>query len=127
MRKVVSTDRARRSKSPLSQAIRTDTLVFISGQLGGPPDGGPLAATIEEQTRLALENMKAILEEAGSSMAGVIKTTVFVTNIDDVPRLNPVYREYFPTDPPARSAVAVTALGGGALVEIEAVAVLSAR
>lgn len=125
MREIVSTDRARRSKSPLSQAVKTETLVFLSGQLGGPADGGPLAATIEEQTRLALENIKAILEEAGSSMTSVVKTTVFVTNIDDVPHVNRVYEEYFSPDPPARSAVEVAALAGGALVEIEAVAVLS--
>jgi 2-iminobutanoate/2-iminopropanoate deaminase len=125
MREIVSTDKARRSKSPLTQAVKTETLVFVSGQLGGPADGSPLAVTIEGQTRLALENMKAILEAAGSSLANVVKTTVFVTNIEAVPRVNRVYEEYFSPDPPARSAVAVAALAGGALVEIEAVAVLS--
>ena len=123
MRTVVSTDNARRSKSPLSQAIKTDALVFVSGQLGGPPDGA-LASSIEEQTRLALENVKAILEEAGTSMQNVVKTLIFVTNIEDVSRVNQVYEEYFLSDPPARSAVAVAELAAGALVEIEAIALV---
>lgn len=124
MRGIISTKMARRSKSPLSQAVTTDALVFVSGQLGGPADGGPLAGSVEEQTRLSLENIRAILEEAGCSMGDIVKTTVFVKNIEDVPRINPIYAEFFESDPPARSAVAVADLAGKAEVEIEAIAVL---
>jgi 2-iminobutanoate/2-iminopropanoate deaminase len=123
-RRVVSTSKAYKSKSPLSQAVATESLVFVSGQLGFPGDGGPMPTTVEDQTRFALENMKAVLEAAGCSLENVVKTTVFVTSIADVPKLNKIYAEYFSSGQPARSAVAVAALAGDALVEIEAIAVI---
>jgi 2-iminobutanoate/2-iminopropanoate deaminase len=124
-REIISTSRAPRSKSPLSQAIRTEQFVYVSGQLGYSPDGGSLPEGVEAQTRQVLANLQAVLEDAGTSLAAVVKTTVFVTDISLMPSLNRVYSEFFPTAPPARSAVAVAGLAGGALVEIEAVALVA--
>jgi 2-iminobutanoate/2-iminopropanoate deaminase len=120
----ISTPLAGQSKSPLSQAIRVGNLVFTSGQLGRIAGSSSLAESLEEQTKLALESLKVILEEAGSSITHVIKTTVYVKNIGDVPQINQIYQEYFGPIYPARSAVQVAALAGDGLVEIEAIAVV---
>jgi 2-iminobutanoate/2-iminopropanoate deaminase len=121
----ISTPLAGQSKSPLSQAIRVGNLVFTSGQLGRNAGSSSLAGTLDEQTKFSLESLKAILEEAGSSMAHVIKTTVYVKNIKDVPRINQIYQTYFGPVFPARSAIQVAALAGDGLVEIEAIAVVA--
>ena len=96
--------------------------VYTSGQLGLSPEG-VLPATIEEQTRQSLENVKAVLEAAGSSMDKVVKTTVFLKNMDDFAAMNGVYAQYFSEPFPARSAIQVAKLPKDGMVEIEAVAV----
>ena len=98
-------------------------MLFLSGQIALDPGSGLLVAgDIEAQTRKVLENIKAVLAEAGLTLAQVVKTTVFLTDMADFPRVNAVYAEYFPEPFPARSCVGVAGLPKGALVEIEAVA-----
>lgn len=125
-RNVVQTDKAPKAIGPYSQAICTDTLVYTAGQLGFDPTTGTfVAGGVEEQTRQALTNVKHVLEAAGSSLGQVIKTTVFLKDMADFPKMNPVYAEFFPENPPARSTVAVAGLPAGGLVEIEVVALVS--
>jgi 2-iminobutanoate/2-iminopropanoate deaminase len=122
-RTTISTDKAPAAVGPYSQAIATDALVFSAGQLGIVPGTKAFAGPdIESQTRQALENLKSVLEAAGSCLQHVVKTTVFLADIDEFSRMNAVYAEYFPDAPPARSAVQVAALPLGGRVEIEAVA-----
>lgn len=123
MKKVISTTKAPSAIGPYSQAIRLGTLVFTSGQIPIDPATGVLAeGGIKEQTRQSLLNVKAILEEAGLTMGSVVKTTVFMADMNDFADMNAVYAEFFTEPYPARSAVAVKTLPKGALVEIEVVA-----
>lgn len=123
MKKVISTTEAPSAIGPYSQAIQTGNLVYTSGQLPIDAATGELAAGgIKEQTRQSLLNVKAILEEAGLTMGDVVKTTVFMADMNDFADMNAVYAEFFAAPFPARSAVAVRALPKGALVEIEVVA-----
>lgn len=121
--KAISTSKAPAAIGPYSQAIQVGQLVYTSGQLpinqetGAFPEGG-----IKEQTRQSLTNVKAILEEVGLSMNHVVKTTVFMADMNDFAEMNSVYSEFFTEPYPARSAVAVKTLPKGALVEIEVVA-----
>ena len=109
--------------APYSQAIVANGLVFVSGQLGLQPDHAEMVGdTIEEQTRQVLDNLAAILTEAGSSMDRIVKTTVFLTSLDDFQGMNSVYAERVGDTPPARSTIEVAGLPSGALVEIEAIA-----
>lgn len=112
-----------------SPAVRVGDLIFLSGVLGTKPGGGGLAdGGIEAQTRQALENVKTALGLAGATMADVAKCTVFLTDTANFATMNKVYREFFPTDPPARSAVAVAALVvPNALIEIECIAAVPRR
>ena len=122
-RTVIATDRAPSAIGPYSQAIRADLSVFASGQVPIDPATGQLVdGDIAAQTRQALTNLAAVLEAAGSSLAHVLKTTVFLTDMDDFQAMNAVYAEFFPAAPPARSTVAVLALPRGARVEVEAIA-----
>ena len=124
-RENVRTDKAPKSIGPYSQAIRTETMIYTAGQLGfDPATGAFVAGGVEEQTRQVLTNLKHVLEAAGSSMGQVIKTTVFLKDMADFPKINPIYGEFFPENPPARSTVAVAGLPAGALVEIEVVALV---
>ena len=124
-RKVIATDGAPGAVGPYSQAISTGSLVFTAGQVPiDPATGRVTATTIEDQTRQALSNVKAILEAAGSSLDRAVKMTVFMTDLGDFAAMNGVYAEFFPSDPPARSAVQVVALPLGAQIEIEAVAAI---
>src|SRR3990172_1802281 len=124
-RDVIHTDSAPKAIGPYSQAIRVGDFVFTAGQIALDPATGELAgATIEEQTRRALTNLKAVLEAAGSGMGKVVKTTVFLANLADFAKMNAVYGEFFPGNPPARTTLQVAALPRGALVEIECVAIL---
>ena len=119
----ISTTNAPAAIGPYSQAISVGGLVFVSGQLPIDPATGAFAeGGIKELTRQSLTNMKAILEEAGTSMANVVKTTVFLADMNDFAAMNEVYAEFFAAPFPARSAVAVKALPKGALVEIECIA-----
>jgi 2-iminobutanoate/2-iminopropanoate deaminase len=111
--------------APYSQAIRTGELVFVSGQLALKPGDKELTGgTIEEQTEQVFANLRAILEEAGTSLDRLVKTTVFLQNLDDFQGMNGVYAQHVGDRPPARSTVEVARLPSGALVEIEAVALL---
>ena len=119
----ISTTNAPAAIGPYSQAIKVGELVFVSGQLPIDPATGAFAeGGIKELTRQSLTNMKAILEEAGTSMANVVKTTVFLADMNDFAAMNEVYEEFFAAPFPARSAVAVKTLPKGALVEIECIA-----
>ncbi|MBZ0287788.1 MAG: RidA family protein, partial [Anaerolineae bacterium] len=110
---------------PYSQAIKINGLVFTAGQVGLIPGTKTLTeGGIEGQTRQVLNNLKAVLEAAGSSLDKVVKTTVFLQSMDDFAAMNAIYATYFSAEPPARSTVEVSRLPVGALVEIEAVALL---
>lgn len=125
VRDVIATDRAPGAVGPYSQAIRTDHLVFTAGQIPIDPATGKLVeGTIEDQTRRVLDNLRAVLEAAGSGLDRAVKMTVFMTDLELFQRMNAVYAEYFPTAPPARSAFQVGALPLGAAIEIEAVALV---
>jgi 2-iminobutanoate/2-iminopropanoate deaminase len=109
--------------APYNQAISAGGLVFVSGQLGLVPGETTLEGkSIEEQTRQVLENLKAILEAAGSGLDRLLKTTVFLADLADFARMNAVYSEFVGAAPPARATVQVAALPSGALLEIDAVA-----
>jgi 2-iminobutanoate/2-iminopropanoate deaminase len=121
--KAISTTKAPGAIGPYSQAIQAGDFVYTSGQLGLDPATGTFPeGSIKEQTRQSLTNVAAILEEAGSSMAKVVKTTVFLADMNDFAEMNGVYAEFFSEPYPARSAVAVNTLPKNALVEIEVVA-----
>jgi 2-iminobutanoate/2-iminopropanoate deaminase len=109
--------------APYSQAIRSGGFVFVSGQLALKPGAKELSAgSIEEQTEQVLANLRAILEAAGSGLDRLVKTTVFLQNLDDFQGMNSVYAKHVGDQPPARSTVEVARLPSGALVEIEAIA-----
>lgn len=123
--KVISTKKAPAAIGPYSQAIQVGNLVYTSGQIPiDPATGVFVEGGIKEQTRQSLTNVRAILEEAGLSMANVVKTTVFLADMADFADMNAVYAEFFAESYPARSAVAVKSLPKGALVEIEVVATI---
>jgi 2-iminobutanoate/2-iminopropanoate deaminase len=124
MKKVISTQQAPAAIGPYSQAIQVGNLVYTSGQIPIDPSTGSLVeGGVKEQARQSLLNVKAILEEAGLTMSNVVKTTVFMADMNDFAEMNAVYAEFFTEPYPARSAVAVKTLPKGALVEIEVVAV----
>jgi 2-iminobutanoate/2-iminopropanoate deaminase len=108
--------------APYNQAIRAGEFVFVAGQLGLKPGDTTIEGDITEQTEQVMQNLKAILEEAGSSLADLVKTTVFLQNLGDFAAMNEVYARHVGDRPPARSTVEVAKLPSGALVEIEAVA-----
>ena len=122
-KKAINTEKAPKAIGPYSQAIQVGNLIYTSGQLpinpttGAFPEGG-----IKEQTRQSLSNIQAILEEAGLTMSNVVKTTVFLADMNDFADMNAVYADFFTQPYPARSAVAVKTLPKNALVEIEVVA-----
>lgn len=123
MKTVISTTNAPAAIGPYSQAIRVGNIIFTSGQIPiDPATGSFVEGGIKEQTRQSLLNVKAILNEAGTTMDHVIKTTVFMADMNDFAEMNSVYAEFFNTPYPARSAVAVKTLPKGALVEIEVIA-----
>ena len=123
MKQVISTKKAPAAIGPYSQAIRVGNLVYTSGQIPiDPATGAFVEGGIKEQTRQSLTNVKAVLEEAGLGMSNVVKTTVFMADMQDFADMNAVYAEFFSEPYPARSAVAVKTLPKGALVEIEVVA-----
>ena len=123
-RKAISTQHAPAALGPYSQAIHAGNLVFASGQLGLDPQTGKLQEGIEAQTRQALANLAAVLTAAGSSVAKVVKTTIFLADMADFAKVNALYGEVFTVEPPARSTVQVAALPLGGLVEIEVIALI---
>ncbi|CAJ1316890.1 RidA family protein [Paenibacillus sp. PK4536] len=118
----ISTDRAPGALGPYSQAIDTGLFIFASGQLGLDPVSGELAEGVQEQARVALENVTAVLDAAGSSLDQVVKTTVFLQDMNDFAAMNEIYGQFFKEPYPARSAVQVARLPKDALVEIEVIA-----
>jgi 2-iminobutanoate/2-iminopropanoate deaminase len=111
--------------APYNQAVKAGNLVFVAGQVGLLPGATAIDGGIAEQTEQALRNVAAILEAAGSSLAQLVKTTVFLADLADFAAMNEVYARHVGGEPPARSTFGVAALPAGALVEIEAVAVTS--
>ena len=123
MKKVISTSKAPAAIGPYSQAIQVGNLVFASGQIPiDPATGNFVACGVREQARQSLTNVKAILDEVGLTLDNVVKTTVFLADMNDFADVNAVYAEFFAEPYPARSAVAVKTLPKGALVEIEVIA-----
>ena len=124
-KKIISTKKAPAAVGPYSQAVSTEALVFASGQIPiDPVTGSVITGDIKIQTRQVLNNLRQVLEAAGSSLDKVVKATVFITNMDDFPVVNKIYVEFFPADPPARACVEVSRLPKGVNIEIEAVALL---
>lgn len=125
-KKIIFSDKAPKAIGPYSQAIRTENLVFTAGQVGLDPATMEIVkGGIEAETRQALTNLKHVLESADSGLNFVVKTLVFLQDMNDFAKMNAMYAEFFPENPPARSTVQVAALPKGALVEIECVALLS--
>ena len=124
MKNEIKTEHAPAAIGPYSQAIEANGFIFASGQIPIDPASGELSmGTIEEQTRLALNNMKAVLEAGGSSLDKVVKCSVFLEDMDDFTRMNGVYAEFFNSPYPARAAVQVARLPKDVKVEIEAIAI----
>lgn len=123
-RRVVHTDKVPPARVPLSQAIKAGDWVFASGQLGMDPRTGRLAeGGIKAETRQVCENLKAVLEAAGSSLAGVVKVTIYLADLGELMAMNEVFSAYFLADPPARTTFQAAGLVAGARVEIEAIAI----
>jgi 2-iminobutanoate/2-iminopropanoate deaminase len=123
-REIIATPHAPAAIGPYSQAVQIGDLIYTAGQIPLVPETGKLIeGGIEEQTRQVMQNLANILEAGGSSLAQVVKTTIFVTNLGDFAAINKIYGSFFTGDPPARSTVQVAALPLGANVEIEAVAI----
>jgi 2-iminobutanoate/2-iminopropanoate deaminase len=123
MKNVVITDRGPKPIGPYSQAIKANGFVYLSGQVAlDPPSGELVGSDIRQQTERVLENIKGILEASGSNLHHVIKTTVFLKDMNDFSAMNEVYARYFTAAPPARSTVQVSRLPKDALVEIEVIA-----
>ena len=114
-KKIVATDAAPKAIGPYSQAVDLGDLVFLSGQMVGAGD-------VVAQTERVLQNMQGVLQAAGMTLSNVVRTTVFMIDLAEFPRMNEVYAKYFPQDPPARSTVQVSALPRGSRVEIDAIA-----
>jgi 2-iminobutanoate/2-iminopropanoate deaminase len=124
-KEVVTSENAPKAIGPYSPAIKAGPFVFVSGQLGIVPASGNLAeGGVEAETRQALTNLRSLLEAAGSGLINVVKTTVFLRDINEFSRMNAVYAEFFTENMPARSAFQVAALPRAAAVEIEAIALL---
>lgn len=123
-REIITSDKAPAAVGPYSQAVRVGDFIYTAGQIPLVSETGKIVeGDIEAQTRQVIQNLSNVLESAGSSLAHIVKTTIFVTNLADFSTINQVYGEFFAADPPARSTVQVAALPLGAQIEIEAVAV----
>ena len=124
MKKVISTKDAPQAIGPYSQAIEANGFLFISGQLGVTPSGEFAGADVKSQAQRSLQNLQAILSEAGLGFENVVKTTIFLADIADFAAVNEIYAEFFKEPYPARSTVAVKTLPKGGLVEIELIAAI---
>ena len=121
MKQAIFADNAPKAIGPYSHCVKVGRMVFTSGQIGLNPDTGEMATGVEAQTIQAINNLKAVLEAAGSSLDAIVKTTVFVKNMSDFAAFNGIYGKYF-TSKPARSCVAVKELPKDVLVEVEVIA-----
>lgn len=126
--KIISTDMAPKAIGPYAQGVVAGNMVFCSGQIPLDPTTGEMvgAGDVRLQTERVLENLGAVLAAAGASFASVVKTTIYLADLQDFGNVNEVYARYFPSAPPARATVEVAGLPKGALVEIEAIATLDA-
>ena len=125
MKEIIATNNAPAAIGPYSQGVKVGNLLFVSGQIPlDPATGEVVEADIQVQTTRSLNNLKAIVEQAGGSLDNVVKTTVFLKNMDDFAQMNQVYQTFFQSECPARSAVQVAKLPKDVMVEIEAIAAL---
>ena len=122
MKKAIISDKAPAAVGPYVHAVQFGNMLFCSGQLGIIPETGELAEGIENQTKQSLENLGAVLKEAGYDYKDVVKTLIFIDNMDDFAAMNEVYSQFFSEDKPARSCVEAAKIPKGALVEIECIA-----
>ncbi len=128
MKKAINTPKAPKAIGPYSQAIMANGFIFVSGQIPIDPEKGEIVGTtVEEQAHQVLKNIKAILEEAGSSLAEVVKATVYLADMNDFARMNAVYAQYFPEPYPARAAFQVARLPRDVKIEIEVIAIAPAQ
>ena len=123
-KKIILTDHAPKPIGPYSQAVQVKSLLFCSGQIALDPTTGQMAGPdVESQTRQVMKNIEAVLKAAGLGWESIIKTTIFLKSMNDFPKVNEIYGQYFKVDPPARSTVEVSRLPKDALVEIEVTAI----
>ncbi|MDW8445189.1 MAG: RidA family protein [Acetobacteraceae bacterium] len=123
-RRIISTPNAPAAIGPYSQAVQTGNILWLAGQIAIDPATNQVRhGTIEEETKLVLDNLKAVVEAAGMTMANIVSVTVFLKDLDEFPRMNAVYATYFPSNPPARATVQVARLPRDVKIEIAAVAV----
>ena len=123
-KKIISTDKSPAAIGPYNQGIVANGFLFTSGQLPIHPITGEVPSSIEEQTVQVLDNLKAIIEAAGTTMDNVVKCTVYIQNMSDFAVINQIYSTYVPNDPPARACVEISKIAKNALVEIDAIAVV---
>ena len=124
MKTIISTDKAPQAIGPYSQAVEVNGMIYTSGMIPiNPADGTLVTGSVEEQAEQALKNLKALIEESGSSIDKVIKTTVFIKDMNDFVKINEVYSRYFTDNYPSRSCVEVARLPKDVLIEIEAIAI----
>ena len=124
-RQIIHTENAPAAVGPYSQAVKIGNLVYTAGQIGINPATGEMQEGLEAQARQVMANLQAVLEAAGAGFDTVVKTTIFITDMADFGVINGIYGAFFPQQPPARSTVAVAQLPLGALVEIEAIALIT--
>lgn len=125
MKKIITTEKAPKAIGPYSQAVLSNGMLFVSGQIPIDPQTGKMADNIKDQTRQVLLNIKAILEEAGYNFDDVVKSTVLLKSINDFAAMNEVYAEFYSSKAPARAAYEVANLPLGAMIEIETIAIRS--
>ncbi len=123
-KKLISTDKSPAAIGPYNQGIVANGFLFTSGQLPIHPITGEVPSSIEEQTVQVLDNLKAIIEAAGTTMDQVVKCTVYIQNMSDFAVINQIYSTYFPNNPPARACVEISKIAKNALVEIDAIAII---
>lgn len=123
-KKLISTDKSPAAIGPYNQGIVANGFLFTSGQLPIHPVTGEVPSSIEEQTIQVLDNLKAIIEAAGTTMDNVVKCTVYIQNMSDFAVMNQIYSTYFPNNPPARACVEISKIAKNALVEIDAIAIV---
>jgi len=126
MKKIINTDQAPAPVGPYSQAVQAGNILYCSGQISiDPKTNQVLLGSVQEQTELIMKNIDAVLKAAGAQWSQIVKTNIFLINMGDFPVVNEIYGRYFPSNPPARSTIAVAALPKGVSVEIEVTALLS--